>query len=118
MLPSRLCVLALCAWRVPSGVLALLLRDYGLLGVTDEGTELVPVLGPGSGFHAATHVHRIRTDNTDCLAHVLWSQPARQNDPSVVTQGGHALPIGPRAAAAVHRRVKAFNQKRLHRVLA
>src|SRR5262249_52443704 len=88
-----------------------------VLGIANEGTDLVPILRTWDGFHATTHIHGIGADNTDGLVDILWRQPAGEHDPAILVQRGYALPIGLRTAAAVQVRVKTFNQQGLDAVL-
>src|SRR6266478_889144 len=98
-------------------MLALPVWGNSVLGMADEGTDLVPILRAWYGFHATTHIHGIWAYNTDGLADILWRQPAGEHDPAIPVQRGHALPTGRHAAATVYVRMKTLNQQGLDIVL-
>jgi hypothetical protein len=90
-------------------MLALPVWRRSVLGIADEGTDLVPILRAWCGFYATTHVHGIGLDDTDGLADIRWRQPASKHDAAILVQRGYTLPIGLYTATAVHVRVKALN---------
>src|SRR5262245_39760257 len=98
-------------------MLALPIWGNSVLGMADEGTDLVPILRAWCDFHATTHIHGIWADNTDGLADILGRQPAGEYDPAILVQRGDALPVGLHAATAVYVRMKTLNQQGLDAVL-
>src|SRR4029453_7163509 len=98
-------------------MLALPIWGNSVLGMADEGTDLIPILRARCGFHATTHIHGIWADNTDGLADIRWRQSAGEHDPAIPVQKGDALPIGLHAATAVYVRMKTLYQQGLDAVL-